>query len=374
MECEAVVIGAGVVGLAVARALAMAGHETIILERTTRIGSETSSRNSEVIHAGLYPYYPPLKERLCVAGRHQLYDFAARHGVPHRRIGKWLVATREAQLPELDSIQAFARDNGVTDLAPVPAAMVRTEEPHLRFTEVVASPSTGIIDSHAYMLALLGDAQAHGAQLVFDTEVERLARENNGWRLDVRNGSEQLALAAQLVVNSAGLYAQTIARATDGLEQDLVPRLYLAKGNYAAIAGRTPFSRLIYPMPEPGGAGVHLTLDMAGEGRLGPDVEWLGHDDPSRIDYAVQDTIIADFAARARAWWPAVRPECLSPAYSGVRPRIAPKEQLAVDFRIDGPALHGLPGLVNLFGIESPGLTASLAIADLVATLLKDFA
>jgi len=374
LECEAVVIGAGVVGLAVARALAMAGRETVILERATLIGSETSSRNSEVIHAGLYHYYPPLKESLCIAGRKQLYDFAASHGVAHRRIGKWLVATSPAQVPELETIQAFARANGVTDLAPVAAAAVRREEPHLRFTEVVASPSTGIIDSHAYMLALLGDAQAHGAQLVFDAEVEQLEREKNSWRLNVRNGVERLALGAGLIVNSAGLYAQAIARATEGLDQALVPRLYLAKGNYAAISGRTPFSRLIYPMPEPGGAGVHLTLDMAGQGRLGPNVEWLGHDDPSRIDYAVQDDIIEGFAARARAWWPELKTERLSPAYSGVRPRIAPKEQLAVDFRIDGPALHGLPGLVNLFGIESPGLTASLAIADTVVALLKDFA
>ena len=376
LECEAVVIGAGVVGLAVARALAMAGHETLILERTSRIGSETSSRNSEVIHAGLYPFYPQgsLKGRLCVAGRKQLYEFAASHGVPHRRTGKWLVATNPAQLDKLEAIQTAARGHGVTDLTPMAAATVRAEEPHLRFSEVVASPSTGIIDSHAYMLALLGDAEAHGARLVFDAEVEQVAAVKNGWRLHVRNGGERLALMARLVVNSAGLYAQTVARATEGLNPALVPSLHLAKGSYAAISGRTPFSRLIYPMPEPGGLGVHLTLDMAGAGRLGPDVEWLGHDDPARIDYGVRDTIAQEFVARARDWWPEIQAERLSPAYSGVRPRIAPSHQAAVDFRIDGAEIHGLAGLVNLFGIESPGLTASLAIGDAVAALLKDFA
>lgn len=376
LECEAVVIGAGVVGLAVARALAMAGHETVILERTARIGSETSSRNSEVIHAGLYPFYPQgsLKGRLCVAGRKQLYDFAASHGVPHRRIGKWLVATNPAQLAKLEEIQAAALGHGVTDLTPVAAATVRAEEPLLRFIEVVTSPSTGIIDSHAYMLALLGEAEAHGARLAFDSEVEHLIPEKNGWRVTVRHAGERLTLAARLVVNSAGLHAQTIARAIEGLNQTLVPPLHLAKGSYAAISGAAPFKRLIYPMPEPGGLGVHLTLDMAGQGRLGPDVEWLGHDDPSRIDYAVRNNIAADFAERARDWWPDVQAERLSPAYAGVRPRIAPSHQAAVDFRIDGPGLHGLAGLVNLFGIESPGLTASLAIGDLVASLLKDSA
>ena len=374
MECEAVVIGAGVVGLAVARALAMAGRETLILERAALIGSETSSRNSEVIHAGLYPDYPPgsLKARLCVEGKTKLYEFARSHGVPHRQMGKWLVAASPAQLPKLETILTAARGHGVMDLTPVAAETVRDEEPELRFTEVLSSPSTGIVDSHAYMLALLGDAEAHGANLVLDAQAQHLRRDGNGWRIDLRNGGEQLDLHARLVVNCAGLFAQGLAHVTEGLEPHFVPQLYMAKGSYAAISGRTPFTRLIYPMPEPGGLGVHLTLDMAGQGRLGPDVELLKTDDPTNIDYAVRQTIAEDFVARARDWWPNVQASRLSPAYSGVRPKLSPPGQAAVDFRIDGPQLHGLAGLVNLFGIESPGLTSSLAIGDWVANLLKE--
>ena len=370
-HCEAVVVGAGVVGLAIAQALARAGHETLILEKNGQFGTETSARNSEVIHAGLYYPQDSLKARLCVRGRDQLYDFAARHGVPHRRIGKWLVAAAPENLAELAAIQASARANGVTDLAPVPAATIRNEEPDLQACDVVASPSTGIIDSHAYMLALLGVAEAHGAQLVRDADVIAIARDGDGWRVIVNNKSEQIALTARWVVNSAGLWSHAMAARIEALAPALIPPLRLAKGSYAAWSGRTPFRRLIYPMPEPGGLGVHWTLDMAGQGRLGPDVEWLDSADPSQIDYAVRPGIAALFAARARGWWPGVDAARLTPAFSGVRPKLALGARSSTnDFRIDGPAAHGLAGLVNLFGIESPGLTASLAIADHVVELL----
>jgi L-2-hydroxyglutarate oxidase LhgO len=371
-QSEAVVIGAGVVGLAVARALAQAGHETLILEKNAELGAETSSRSSEVIHAGLYPDYPPgsLKARLCVEGRERLYAFAAGHGVACRRIGKWLVATTPDQTAMLAAIQAAAQRHGVTDLAPLPAATVKAEEPALRFTEVLASPSTGIIDSHAYMLALLGDAESSGARLVRKAAVMAVARAEGGWRLTVDNGGEAHVLHARLVVNSAGLWANRLAARIAGLEARFIPTLHLAKGNYAAYQGAVPFRRLIYPVPEPGGLGVHLTLDLAGGGRLGPDVEWLEHDDPARIDYAPPPGIAQDFAARARSWWPDLEAARLTPAYSGVRPKLHPKGTAMVDFRIDGPQVHGLAGLVNLFGIESPGLTASLAIARHVVELL----
>ena len=257
LECEAVVIGAGAVGLAIARALALAGHETLILEKHNDFGQETSARNSEVIHAGLYPDYPPLKARLCVEGRDLLYAFAADHGVPHKRIGKWLVAT-EPNNQKLLAIQRAAQEHGVTDLTLLPAAQVRAEESELRFAEVLASPSTGIIDSHAYMLALLGVAEAEGANLVRDADVTAMEPSGDGWALAVRNAGEAMALHARLVVNSAGLWATGLAGNIAGLDPRFVPTLHPAKGSYAVYNGKVPFQRLIYPMPETGGLGVHL--------------------------------------------------------------------------------------------------------------------
>jgi L-2-hydroxyglutarate oxidase LhgO len=371
---QVVVIGAGVVGLAIGRAFARAGHETLILEKNPRLGMETSGRNSEVIHAGLYPDYPKgsLKAGLCIRGRQLLYDFAERTGVPHRRTGKWLVAASADQASRLDAIRIAARAHGVTELTLLPAEKVRAEEPALRFHEVVSSPLTGIIDSHALMLALLGDAEAGGAKLVCRAPVLGLSPTGGGWQLQV-GGAEPAVVESRLVINSAGLWAQGLAARIDGLAPALVPPLHLAKGNYLAYHGAVPFRRLIYPMPEPGGLGVHLTLDLAGQGRLGPNVEWLEGDDPSSIDYVVPTSLIAGFAQAARAWWPDLNPDRLSPAYSGVRPKLAGRAQSeGVDFRIDGPGRHGLAGLVNLFGIESPGLTASLAIAEHVMGLLRD--
>lgn len=369
LRCGAVVIGAGAVGLAAARALVLAGHQTLVLEKNARFGQETSARNSEVIHAGIYPDYPPgsLKARLCIEGRRRLYEFAQGHGVPHRRIGKWVVAAEPEQLPHLAAIREAAQEHGVDDCALLPAEQVRTEEPQLRFVEVMQSPSTGLIDSHAYMLALLADMESAGGQLVRKARTGRIARRGGSWRLEIDNDGQTVALEAQRVVNAAGLWAQTVATAIEGLS--VAPPLYLAKGSYATYRGPSPFRRLIYPVPDAGGLGVHLTLDLAGGARLGPDVEWLENADPAAIDYAVRANIAADFARRARSWWPSLEEERLSPAYAGVRPKLT-RGATPCDFRIDGPAFHGLAGLVNLFGIESPGLTASLAIADHVVELL----
>jgi L-2-hydroxyglutarate oxidase LhgO len=366
---DCAVIGAGAVGLAVARRLALAGHDTLILEKNDHAGMETSARNSEVIHAGLY--YPPgsLKGRLCVAGKALLYDFCARHGVAHRRIGK-LIAAHLGQEQQLAAIAAMAADHGVDDLKPLSRAEVATLEPQLRADLALLSPSTGIIDSHQYMLALLGGAEAAGAVLARGAHVGRVERKAEGFRLHIRSGDESLTLDTRLLVNAAGLWAQSVAGVIEGLDGGDIPPLFLAKGNYAALTGPSPFRHLIYPVPEPGGLGVHLTIDLAGRARFGPDVEWLATGDPAAIDYTVSPDIPARFAPRIARWWPAVTAAALAPDYSGVRPKLSGPGMAAADFRIDGPELHGIPGLVNLFGIESPGLTASLAIADHVDALL----
>jgi L-2-hydroxyglutarate oxidase LhgO len=365
-SCDAVVIGAGAVGLAVARALALKGLDTFILEKNAHIGMETSSRNSEVIHAGIYYPRDSLKARLCVEGKHLLYDFCARRGVGFRRLGKLIVA-QGRQGAQIEAILAAASDNGVDDLKRLSGAEIVALEPELRASEALFSSSTGIIDSHQYMLALLGDAEGAGAHLVRGAEVTAIARTAQGWRLTVREVGETMALACRILVNSAGLWAQKVASLIEGLDPGFVPPLFLAKGSYATLSGRSPFRHLVYPVPEPGGLGVHLTLDMGGAARFGPDVEWLATTDPAAIDYAVSPDLPARFAPRIAPWWPAVRAEMLAPAYAGVRPKTVGPGQPNGDFRIDGPESHGLPSLVNLSGIESPGLTASLAIADRVA-------
>lgn len=371
-SADAVVIGAGVVGLAIGRALARAGHETILLEKNRHIGMETSARNSEVIHAGLY--YPPgsLKARLCVAGRARLYDFCASHGVAHKRLGKLIVAARTDQEDALSSILHRARDNGVDDLQYLSRAEISRLEPDLAASAGLHSPSTGIIDSHAYMQALLGDAQAAGASLAREASVLSAARRGNRYRLTVQNAGEIMTLETRLLVNSAGLWAQHVARTIEGLDAKFIPPVHFAKGSYVTLNARSPFRHLVYPVPEPGGLGVHLTLDMGGAARFGPNVEWLAATDPSEIDYAMSPNLAAEFAPRIAAYWPRVTARMLSPGYSGVRPKIGGRENPNADFRVDGAAMHGLPGLVNLFGIESPGLTASLAIAEMVEEMLRD--
>jgi L-2-hydroxyglutarate oxidase LhgO len=361
-ETDAVVIGAGAVGLAIARQLAHAGHDTIILEKNEHIGMETSARNSEVIHAGIYYARDSLKARLCVTGRRMLYDFCASHGVPHKMLGK-LIVGQSAQRAQIAAIAKAAADNGVDDLEPLSAKKITALEPEIRADEGLFSPSTGIIDSHQYMLALLGDRT-----LVRGSEVKAVARSSHGWTVSVTSDGEEIALEAPIVVNAAGLWAQKVASCIEGLSD--IPPLVLAKGSYAGLSVKSPFRHLVYPVPEPGGLGVHVTLDMGGRARFGPNVEWLASNDPAAIDYTVSPDIAAAFAPVIASYWPGVKAEMLTPDYAGVRPKLSGPGQPAADFRIDGPQQHGLSGLVNLFGIESPGLTSSLAIAEHVAALL----
>ena len=366
-EINCVVIGAGVVGLAAARALAQDGREVLILERETLIGSGISSRNSEVIHAGIYYPRDSLKARLCVAGRTRLYDYCASRHVPHRRCGKLIVATAPAQIAELEAIKRAAEANGVDDLTWLDAGEVSRLEPAVSCVRALQSPSTGIIDSHGYMLSLLGEAEAAGAMIAYGTSVSRIVLDDRGAAISV-NGEDAPSLHASLVVNAAGLGALDVARAMEGFPADHVPEGWLAKGSYFTLSGRrSPFGRLIYPVPEPGGLGVHVTIDMAGQARFGPDVEWM-----DRPDFKVDPARAARFYQAIRAYWPDLRDGDLVPGYAGIRPKLSGPGQPAADFRIDGPASHGVPGIVNLFGIESPGLTASLAIADVVVRLAEE--
>jgi L-2-hydroxyglutarate oxidase LhgO len=359
---ECVVIGAGIVGLAVARSLAMAGREVVILEAEDAIGTHTSSRNSEVIHAGIYYPRGSLKAHACVEGRKRLYDYCESHGVPYRRCGKLIVASSDLQKEELLSIKAKAHGNGVTDVIEIPAAEAMRMEPALRCVAALHSPSTGIIDSHALMLAYLGDAEAAGAMLALKSPLERIAVSNQDFEIQVKDTK----IRAKKVVNSAGLRAPSVARLMDGFPAAKIPPEFYAKGNYYSLAGRPPFSRLVYPVPEPGGLGVHVTLDLAGQARFGPDVEWV-----ERIDYEVDPRRAELFYAAIRRYWPALPDGALAPGYAGIRPKISGPKEPASDFVIQGPAEHGIAGLVNLFGIESPGLTASLALADDVARSLQ---
>jgi len=360
-EVDVVVVGAGVVGLAVGRALARAGREVWVLEAADAFGTETSSRNSEVIHAGIYYPRGSLKARFCVAGRGKLYDYCETHGVPHKRCEKLIVATSEAQLPELEKIKAAASGNGV-HLDILTAIQARELEPALRCVGALHSPATGIVDSHSYMLSLLGEMERQGGTLVCGSPVTGLRLDDSGVVVTVAGGATELH--ARLVVNSAGLHAPGLAARIEGFPAAHVPRGYLAKGSYFTLAGRAPFSRLIYPVPEPGGLGVHLTLDLAGRARFGPDVQWV-----ERCDYAVDPKRSERFYGAVRHYWPDLPDGALEPAYCGIRPKISGPGEPNADFRIDGPATHGVPSVVNLFGIESPGLTASLAIADHVAEL-----
>ena len=365
-KVDCVVIGAGIVGLAVARAMAMAGREVIILESERAIGTGTSSRNSEVIHGGIY--YPPgsLKATLCVEGKHRLYAFCASHGVAHRRCGKLIVATSDRQVGELEAIAANARASGVDDLQWLTPGEVARREPALQTFGALLSPSTGIVDSHSLMLALQGDAQSAGAMLAFDARVvgARVGHAE-GIELDVDTAGMTSTLCASIVINSAGLHAVDVARTFVGLAPEHIPQRYYAKGSYFTCTQRAPFSHLIYPVPEPGGLGVHLTLDLAGQARFGPNVAWV-----DEIDYTVNAADGDGFYAAALRYWPALADGALQPGYAGIRPKISAPGEPAADFRIDGPAVHGVAGLVNLFGIESPGLTASLAIAEAVRAAL----
>ncbi len=364
-DVDAIVVGAGVVGLAIARAIAHTGRSLLILDGEDAFGTWTSSRNSEVIHAGIYYPTGSLKGRLCVAGRDRLYDYCAKQGIPHRRCGKLIFAATPDQLGRLEEIDHLARANGVDDLVLLGTGQVGDYEPELNCAGALYSPSTGIIDVHAYMLALLGDAEAHGATFVANSLVERVAGISNGWEIYLA-GESTPVVTTGILVNAGGLTAQRLALATEGLDPRTVPPLYLARGVYFAYSGKTPFSHLVYPVPEPGGLGLHLTLDLGGQARFGPDVEWI-----DEINYAVDEARKPSFLAAARRIWSALDPEKLIPGHAGIRPKLSGPGQPAADFVIAGPADHGCPGLVNLFGIESPGLTASLAIADLVMSKLE---
>jgi len=357
-QVDCVVIGAGVVGLAVARALAQAGREVLILEAEAAIGTGTSSRNSEVIHAGIYYPQGSLKARLCVAGRDALYALCESHGVPYQRCGKLIVATDDSQLAGLDALQAHALANGVDDLLRLGGNELSLLEPQLNAVAGLLSPSTGIVDSHALMLALQGDAEASGALLALQAPVEAIEVMDEGLRVAV-GGAEPMTLITATLINCAGHAAPTIASRTKGLPADKVPPRYFAKGSYFSLAAATPFRHLVYPLPEPGGLGVHLTLDLGGQARFGPDVEWV-----DSLDYGMDASRADGFYAAIRRYWPGLPDGALQPAYTGIRPKISGPGEPAADFRIDGPAEHGVAGLVNLFGIESPGLTAALAIAD----------
>jgi L-2-hydroxyglutarate oxidase LhgO len=357
-KLDAVVIGAGVVGLAVARALAMAGREVVILEAEDAIGTHTSARNSEVIHAGIYYPKGSLKARTCVEGKTLLYEYCVSHGVPHKRSGKLIVAADESQLGELRLIQQKAHANGVTDVVCMTRAQAEALEPELSCVAALYSPSTGIIDSHSLMLAYLGDAEAHGAMLALKSPLQRVFVLGGGVELHVE-GSDPIQSA--ILVNCAGLSAPTVARKVHGYPENLAPREFYAKGNYYSLARRSPFSRLVYPVPEPGGLGVHVTLDLAGQARFGPDVEWV-----ERIGYDVDPRRAERFYAAIRRYWPGLPDGALLPGYAGIRPKTAGPGEPAPDFHIQGPREHGVPGLVHLFGIESPGLTASLSLAALV--------
>jgi len=362
---DAVVIGAGVVGLAVARALALDGREVLILEAADHFGTETSSRNSEVIHAGIYYPRGSLKALMCVSGRGLLYDFCEEYGVPYRRCGKLIVATSESQLTQLEHIRKAARANGV-NLEFFSRAQALALEPQLACEGALHSPMTGIIDSHSYMLALLGQAESRGAMLVTESRVTSLQLDNDGGGIRIGINNEEPLLRARTVINSAGLYAPHVARLIESLSPQHVPTPYFAKGNYFTLSGRSPFERLVYPIPEPGGLGVHLTLDLAGRARFGPDVQWVEH-----CEYKVEPQRAERFYAAIRAYWPDLVDGALQPAYAGIRPKINGPKEASADFRVDGPDTHGVPGLVNLFGIESPGLTASLALAQHVTAKLS---
>lgn len=365
-QVDALVVGAGVVGLAVARALAFAGREVIVLEEAAGIGTGTSSRNSEVVHAGIYYPSGSLKARLCVQGRQALYAYCAERGVPHRRCGKLIVANTASQLAILPSIIAKAELNGLQDLRLLSRGDACELEPALECLGAVYSPSTGIVDSHGLMVALQADLEHAGGMVVCHAEVTNAVVTDGGIVVQVSDGT---ALHARTVVNAAGLAACNLARRIQGLSPQYVPQAWFAKGNYFTLSGRAPFSHLIYPAPEPdrhlAGLGVHLTLDLGGQARFGPDVEWVETADDLRVDPARGDA----FYAEVRRYWPGLSDGALQPGYAGVRPKINGPHEPAADFLIQGVAMHGVPGLINLFGIESPGLTSAMAIADHVVAL-----
>ena len=367
-QVDAVVIGAGVVGLAVGRALAVEGREVMVLESENAIGTGTSARNSEVIHAGIYYPAGSLKARLCVQGKQMLYAYCAERGVSHRQLGKLIVATSAEQVQALDGILRKAAANGVHDLQKLSAAEARALEPALACEAALLSPSSGVVDSHGLMLALQGDMENAGGLLALLSPVQHIGVQqgtaSHPILVRTQDGTE---LACRVLVNAAGLHAVSLARAMVGLNTHLLPQAHYAKGNYFTLAGKVPFSRLVYPVPEAAGLGVHLTLDLGGQAKFGPDVQWVSDPNDLQVDPSRGDA----FYAEVRKYWPALADGALQPGYAGIRPKINGPAEAAADFLIQGPAQHGVPGLVNLLGIESPGLTSSLAIAAEVVRRLE---
>jgi L-2-hydroxyglutarate oxidase LhgO len=372
MDVDVVVIGAGAVGLAVAAAFARSGREVLVLEAANGIGTATSSRNSEVIHAGMYYPTGSLRHRMCVEGRRKLYAYLAERGVPHQKRGKLIVATSVDEIAKIEGIYATGQRNGVEGLELITGAQAMAWEPNLSCAAALWSPETGIIDSHAYMVALQGEIEDNGGSLAFRAPVARVESLAGGGFKVTTGGNESGSVICRRLVNSAGLGAHAVARSIESYCPDLIPKLVLAKGNYFGCAGRPAFTRLIYPEPVDGGLGVHVTLDLAGRMRFGPDVEWLTTTDPAEVDYSVDPKRSESFYVAIRRYWPGLPDGAIMPDYSGCRPKLSGPEEPASDFRIDGPELHGIEGLVNLFGIESPGLTSSPAIADEVKRRLTN--
>lgn len=365
-DIDCLVIGAGVVGLAVARELALAGREVVITEAADGIGTQTSARNSEVIHAGIY--YPPgsLKARVCVAGRGRLYRYLQERGLPHKACGKLIVATSEAQKPALETIMARAKASSVDTLRWLSGAEAKAMEPEVRCEIALISPETGVVDSHALMLSLLGECEAAGGSLALNTPITGWRREAEGFRVDF-GGAEPATYSVRTVVNSAGHGAPKLLGLLDGFPAEHVPLQHYAKGNYFALTGKQPFSHLVYPVPEAAGLGIHATIDMGGRVKFGPDVEWVESDQDLVVDPARAEK----FYAAIRTYWPGLADGALVADYAGIRPKLHGPTEPMPDFRIDGPEVHGVAELVNLLGIESPGLTSSLAIAEMVREKLS---
>ena len=363
---QILVVGAGVVGLAVARAAAQKGHEVIVAERTGGIGNGVSSRNSEVIHAGMYYPTGSLRAYHCPRGRQMLYEFCASHGVPHKKCGKLIVATEDAELAKMEALLQQGIANGVENFTMIDAREARRREPELHCVAALHSPETGIVDTHQLMIALHGDLEDAGGAIAFETKIDRIALGRSGWTVHHSGGSTG-ELEVDAVINAASLGAQTLAKDTEGYPLERVPPLHLARGNYFSYAGRPVFSQLIYPAPRgDGGLGTHVTLDLAGRMRFGPDVEWIEAE-----DYTVNAARAGSFYGSIRRYWPHLPDDSLVPDYAGIRPKVTGPGQTAADFIIEGPAEHGLPGQVHLFGIESPGLTSSLSLAEDVLARLN---
>ncbi|RYG33478.1 MAG: NAD(P)/FAD-dependent oxidoreductase [Burkholderiales bacterium] len=372
MDVDVIIIGAGAVGLAVAAEFARAGHDVIVLEAADGIGTQTSSRNSEVIHGGMYYPTGSLRHRMCVDGRRKLYAYLDARGVTYQKRGKLIVATSDTETRKIEAIHATGQKNDVENLELISGGQALAWEPELRCTAALWSPETGIVDSHGYMLALQGEIEDHGGLIAFNTPVVRITPLAAGGYEVATGGEEPGAITGRRLINSAGLYAQSIAHSIEGYDTTLIPKLVLAKGNYFGCAAKPVFSRLIYPAPVEGGLGVHVTLDLAGRMRFGPDVEWLSTTNPAEVDYRVDPKRSALFYDAIRSYWPGLPDNAITPDYSGCRPKLSGPGEPAQDFRIDGPELHGHAGLVNLFGIESPGLTSSLAIAEEVRRRLAN--